>query len=294
MFSPKIFGQWALTPYNYTCTILNQSLFTLQVHGMYDHSCWDSTLSPSYATQEEELTLCLLAVVVTWQRRLDTVFCAPDYALCLIRIITFLTSPASFPSQYGLGPRVNVNYQREVELQLEDRSMLKVGKASSWSTGSISSLPSCAADPSRGHTAYVTQGLNGVDSVAYLESSLLELSNDVKFVEILVNTTENTIRYSKPPYIFAYACRSHDCVQSPLVTWVYQGFQRITKGISSTAKGTVYPSKKCVVRRLMHVQMVHIPAHFSLLPCMWPGNEAMTLTEKQPLCHSYILVGMSG
>ena len=47
-------------------------------------------------------------------------------------------------------------------------------------------------------------------------STLLELSNDVKFVEILVKTTENTIRYSKLPYKFAYTCRSHDCVQLPL------------------------------------------------------------------------------
>ena len=29
---------------------------------------------------------------------------------------------------------------------------------------------------------------------AYLESTLLEISNDVKFVEILVKTTESTIR----------------------------------------------------------------------------------------------------
>ena len=43
---------------------------------------------------------------------------------------------------------------------------------------------------------------------AYSESTLLELSNDVKFVEILVKTTENTLQYSKPPYKFG-----HDRVQ---------------------------------------------------------------------------------
>ena len=64
-----------------------------------------------------------------------------------------------FPSQYGLGPRENINYQQEVKLQLgslKGRSMLKtlqVGKASSWSTGSVASPPSHAADPSRGRTA---------------------------------------------------------------------------------------------------------------------------------------------
>ena len=41
---------------------------------------------------------------------------------------------------------------------------------------------SCAADPSRGRT---------VDGIF----TLLELSNDAKFVKILVKTTENTIRY---------------------------------------------------------------------------------------------------
>ena len=56
----------------------------------------------------------------------------------------------------------------------------------------MGSLPSCVANPSRGIF------------------TLLELSNDAKFVEILVKTTENTIRYSKPPR------RSHDRVQPPL------------------------------------------------------------------------------
>ena len=37
---------------------------------------------------------------------------------------------------------------------------------------------------------------------AYLESTRLELSNDVKFVETLVKTTENTLQYSKPPHKF--------------------------------------------------------------------------------------------
>ena len=38
--------------------------------------------------------------------------------------------------------------------------------------------------------------------MAYLESTLLELSNDAKFVEILAKTTKNKIRYSKSPYKF--------------------------------------------------------------------------------------------
>ena len=49
--------------------------------------------------------------------------------------------------------------------------------------------------------------------MAYLESTPLELSNDVKFVEILVKTAVNTIQYSKQ---FTYARRSHDRVQPPL------------------------------------------------------------------------------
>ena len=82
--------------------------------------------------------------------------------VCTARIIacfTFLTSSASFPSQYGLGPRENVNCERAVKLQLgslKGRSMLKmlqVGKASSWSSGSVTFPPSCSADPSRGRTA---------------------------------------------------------------------------------------------------------------------------------------------
>ena len=73
--------------------------------------------------------------------------------------------------------------------------MLQVGKASSWSTGSVSSPPSRVADPSRGRTAKVTRELT-----AYLECTL---SNDATFVEILVKTTENIIRYCKPPYKFA-------------------------------------------------------------------------------------------
>ena len=91
---------------------------------------------------------------------------------------TFLTSPASFPSQYGLGPRENANCQREVKLQLKGRNTLKtlqVRKASSWSTGSVVSPPYRTADTSRGHTA---QGLNGVDGIFGIE-----FSNDVKFVD---------------------------------------------------------------------------------------------------------------
>ena len=76
----------------------------------------------------------------------------------------------------------------------------------------LASMPSCTADPSGGRTAKATQGLNMVDGI----STPLELSNDVNFVEVLVKTTENTLQYSKPPYKFAYACRSHDLVQPPL------------------------------------------------------------------------------
>ena len=100
-----------------------------------------------------------------WQRRLDT-FSAHMTMRCawmkIIAGLTCLTSPALFPSQpsqYGLGQRENVNCQREVKLQLgslKGRStlkMLQVGKASSWSTGSVASPPSCTANPSRGRTA---------------------------------------------------------------------------------------------------------------------------------------------
>ena len=52
--------------------------------------------------------------------------------------------------------------------------------------------------------------------MAYLASTPLELSNDVKIVEILLKTTENTLQYSEPPYKFAYARRLHDHVQPPL------------------------------------------------------------------------------
>ena len=84
---------------------------------------------------------------------IEHVFYTRDHALCLNAFFTLLTSPASFPSQYGLGPRDNVNYQQEMKLQLgrlKGRSTLKtlqVGKVSSWSTGSVASPPSRTADP---------------------------------------------------------------------------------------------------------------------------------------------------
>ena len=49
----------------------------------------------------------------------------------------------------------------------------------------LASLQTCAADPSRGRTGLME----------YLESTPLELSNDVNFVEILIKTTENTLQY---------------------------------------------------------------------------------------------------
>ena len=72
----------------------------------------------------------------------------------------------------------------------------------------------------RGRSFKRPYSLSDPGLTAYLECTLLELSNDVKFVEILVKTAENTIRYSEPPYKFAYACRSHDRVQLPLDTVV--------------------------------------------------------------------------
>ena len=80
----------------------------------------------------------------TYIEEVGHIFCASEYALCLNGnngYFTFLTLPASFPNQYGLGPRENVNCQREVKLQLgslKGRSTLKthqVGKVSCWSTG---------------------------------------------------------------------------------------------------------------------------------------------------------------
>ena len=51
--------------------------------------------------------------------------------------------------------------------------------------------------------------------MAYLESTPLELQ--MMSIEILVKTTENTLQYSEPPYKVAYARRSHDRVQPPLL-----------------------------------------------------------------------------
>ena len=49
-------------------------------------------------------------------------------------------------------------------------------------------------------TKFITA--DGTDNGDRFESTLLELLNDAKFVEILVKTTENTVGYSKPPYKF--------------------------------------------------------------------------------------------
>ena len=80
----------------------------------------------------------------------------------------------------------------------------------------LASPLSRVADPSRACTAKVTQWLKRVDGIFGIYSSPLEPLNDVEFVEI--KTTENTLQYSKPPYKFTYACRSHDRVQPPLGT----------------------------------------------------------------------------
>ena len=71
--------------------------------------------------------------------------CTGDYALRLNRnnaCVTFLTSPASFLRQYGLGPKVNVNCQREVKLHVQLGSLKGIGVHSGWSTGSVASPPS--------------------------------------------------------------------------------------------------------------------------------------------------------
>ena len=105
----------------------------------------------------------------------------------IIACFTFLTSPASFPSQYGLGPREN----ERLKLQL---GSLYVEDASDWE-GFQLEYRECgfsAIPRSQSFNRPYSQGLT-----AYLESTLLELSNDVKFVEILVKTSKNTIRCSK-------------------------------------------------------------------------------------------------
>ena len=51
---------------------------------------------------------------------------------------------------------------------------------STYTSSNCFSTKSCAANPSRGSTALLTQGLNGVDGI--IGSTLLELSNNVKFV----------------------------------------------------------------------------------------------------------------
>ena len=124
------------------------------------------------------------------------------YALCLNgnNCVFYIPNLSSLvPKSIWPEAEENVNCQREVKLQLgslKGRSTLKtlqVGKASSWSTGSVASPPSCTA-------FYRPYSLSdpGVDSIFGIYST-----GAFKFVEIIVKTTENTIRYSKPPYKFA-------------------------------------------------------------------------------------------
>ena len=90
------------------------------------------------------------------------IFCARDYALRLNgnNCVFFIPNFASLvPKSKWPGTEGNRYCQREVKLQLgslKGRSTLKtlqVGKASGWSTGSVASQPSHAADPSRGRIA---------------------------------------------------------------------------------------------------------------------------------------------
>ena len=99
----------------------------------------------------------------------------------------------------------------------------------------------------------------------YLESTLLELLNDAKFVEILVNTTENTIRYSKPPYKFVghmtasnllcVVCGQlhlHHCHAAERFT-MYNN-QTLFRGHNSVQKGTIYRWRRAhaVTKRIVH------------------------------------------
>ena len=131
---------------------------------------------------------------------------------------TFLTSPASFLRQLWPGT--------EGKRKVPTRSEGTVGEFERWeyvedASGwkgfqleyrecllTLASPPSCA-----GRSFKRPYSLS--DLMAHLESTPLELSNDVKFVEILAKTTENTLQYSEPPYKFTYARRSHDHVQPP-------------------------------------------------------------------------------
>ena len=57
---------------------------------------------------------CVSAVYIM-PEEVGHIFCAHDYALHLngnYCMSMFLTSPASFPGQYGLGPRENINNQQ--------------------------------------------------------------------------------------------------------------------------------------------------------------------------------------
>ena len=92
----------------------------------------------------------------------EHIFCACDYALPLNgnNCVFYIPNLASLvPKSLWPGTEGNRNCQREVKLQLgslKGRStlkMLQVGKASSWSTGSVASPPFRVADPSRGRTA---------------------------------------------------------------------------------------------------------------------------------------------
>ena len=93
----------------------------------------------------------------------------------------FLTSTASFPHQYGLGPKVNVKCRQEVKLPLgsfeyvEDASGLEGFQLEYRECLLILASPlSCVADPSRACTAKATQRLKRVDGIFGIYSSPLE------------------------------------------------------------------------------------------------------------------------
>ena len=100
--------------------------------------------------------------VRTQTEEVGHIFCAREYVLRLNgnNCVFYVPNLASLiPKSIWPGTEGNRNCQQEVKLQLRSlkgRSMLKtlqVGKASSWSTGSVASPPSHATDPSRGRTA---------------------------------------------------------------------------------------------------------------------------------------------
>ena len=147
---------------------------------------------------------------------------------------------------------------------------LLVGKASSWSTGSVATPPSHTADPSRGCTVQVTQGLNRVDGIFGIYSTGV-----FKIVEILVKTTENTIRYIIK---FTYTRRSHMTVSNLLWDFSSGGLSVV----QCTEFVHHYSTYDNIAKPVLGVAVILWMWSHLLWPALLSSRATITWTTEQP------------